>query len=50
MRIMALLGGRVDDPLHINREKIEISQVFIEILGFKGSLKFGRSREMSGAG
>jgi len=37
---MALLGGRVGGPLHINREKIEISQVFIEILGFKGGSKF----------
>ena len=35
MRIMALLGDRVGDPLHTNREKIEISQVFIKILGFK---------------
>jgi len=35
MRIMALLGDRVGDTLHTNREKIEISQVFIEILGFK---------------
>ena len=32
MRIMALLGGdRLGDCLHTNREKIEISQVFIEI-------------------
>ena len=50
MRIMALLGGRVCDPLHINREKIEISQVFIEILGFKGRSKSGRSKGMSGTG
>jgi len=50
MRIMALLGGRVCDPLHINREKIEISQVFIEILGFKGRSKSGRRKEMSGTG
>jgi len=42
MRIMALLGGRVGGYLHINREKIEISQVFIEILGFKGGSKFSR--------
>ena len=48
MRILALLGGRVDGPLHINREKIEISQAFIEILGFKGRLKFGRSRKCPG--
>ena len=46
IRIMALLGGGVGDPLHINREKIEISQVLIEMLGFKGGLKFGRSRGM----
>ena len=38
MRIMALVGDRIGDPLHTNREKIEISQVFIEILGFKGLL------------
>ena len=50
MRIMALLGGRAGDPLHINREKIEISQVFIEILEFKGRSKFGRSKGMSGTG
>ena len=42
MRIMTLLGGRVDGYLHINREKIEISQVFIEILGFEGGSKFCR--------
>ena len=35
MRIMALLSDRVDDTLHTNRAKIEISQVLIEILGFK---------------
>ena len=35
MRIMALLGDRVSDPLHTNREIIEISQLFIEILGFE---------------
>jgi len=35
MRIMVPLGDRVGDPLHTNREKIEISQVFIELLGFK---------------
>ena len=28
MRIMALLGDIVCDPLQTNREKIEISQVF----------------------
>ena len=50
MRIMALLGGRVCDPLHINREKIEISQVFIETLGFKGRSKSGRRKGMSGTG
>jgi len=41
---MALLDGRVGGPLHINREKIEISQVWIEILGFKGGSKFSRSK------
>ena len=35
MRTIALLGDRVSDPLHNNREKIEISPVFMEILGFK---------------
>ena len=35
MRIMTLLGDRVNDPLHTNREIIEISQFFIEILGFE---------------
>jgi len=50
MRIMALLGGRAGHPLHLNREKIEISQVFIEILGFKGRSKFGKSKGMSGTG
>jgi len=43
MRIMALLSGRMDDPLHINREKIRVSQVLIDILGFKGRVKFGWS-------
>jgi len=35
---MALLCDRVGDTLHTNntnREKIEISQVFMELLGFK---------------
>jgi len=50
MRIMALLGDKGDDSLYINREKIKISQVFIEILGFKDRKKFGRSRGMSRAG
>jgi len=31
MRIMALLGDRLGDCLRTDREKIEISQVFIEI-------------------
>jgi len=31
MRIMALLGDILGDSLHTNREKIEISQVFMEI-------------------
>ena len=35
LRIMALLGDRVNYPLHTNREIIEISQFFIEILGFE---------------
>ena len=34
MRIVALLGDRVGDSLHTNREKIEIPQAFIEISGF----------------
>ena len=50
MKIMALLGGRAGDPLHINREKIEISQVFVEILGVTGRSKFGRRKGMSGIG
>ena len=44
MRIVALLGGRVGGPIHINREKTEISQVFMEILGCKGGSKFSRSK------
>ena len=48
MRIMALLGDRVGDPLHTNREKIEISQVFIKILGFKVLPILLGSRGMSG--
>ena len=31
---------RVDDPLHINRERIGISQVFMEILRFGSRSKF----------
>ena len=31
MRIMALVGDRLGDFLYTNREKIEISQVFMEI-------------------
>jgi len=48
MRIIALLGDRVGDPLHTNREKIEISQVFIEILGFKVLPILLSTRGMSG--
>ena len=32
---MALLGGRVDHPLHTGREKMELSRVLIKILGSK---------------
>jgi len=32
MRITALLGGRMDDPLRINTKKMGISQAFLEIL------------------
>jgi len=39
MGIMALLGDRVNDPLRI-RERIGISQVFMEILGFGSGSKF----------
>lgn len=35
MRIMALLSDRVGDPLHINREKMGISHVFIETRGLE---------------
>ena len=35
MRIMALLGDRIGNPLHTDREKIYIYQVFTELLGFK---------------
>jgi len=31
MRIMALLGDRLGDSLYTNSDKIEISQVFMEI-------------------
>jgi len=34
-RNMAFLGDRVDDPLHIDRESIGISQVFMGMLGFR---------------
>ena len=45
---MALLGDRVGNSLYTNREKIEISQAFIEILRFKVSpILLGRKR-MSG--
>ena len=37
---LALLGDGVDDPLHINRERIGISQVFMEVLGFGSRSKF----------
>jgi len=47
MRIMALLGDRVGGPLHTNREKTEISQVFMEIMGIKILVGAGR---MSGIG
>ena len=35
MRIMTLLGDILGDYLYTNREKIETSQVFMEIQGFK---------------
>ena len=41
---MALLGDIAGHPLHTNREKIEISQVFIEILGFKVLPIFTRNK------
>ena len=48
MRIMALLGGIVDDPLHVNREKIGLSKVFTEIVGSRST---GRSvKILVGAG
>jgi len=47
IRIVALLGDRVGDSLHVNREKIEISQVFIEIWEFK---VLPISKGMSGVG
>jgi len=47
MRIVALLGDRVGDSLHVNREKIEISQVFMEIWEFK---VLPISKGMSGVG
>lgn len=34
MRLMALLGDRVDDPLHTNERKYK-SQVFVQTLGLK---------------
>ena len=37
MKIMALLDGIVDDPLHFNREKIGIPKVFMEIVGFRST-------------
>lgn len=40
-----VLLGRVCDPLHTSREKIEISQVFMEILGFKVLGKQGNVRD-----
>ena len=47
MGVMVLLGDGLGDPLHTNREKIEISQVFMGILGFKILVGVGR---MSGIG
>ena len=38
---MALLCDRVGDTPHTNREKIEISQVFMELLGFKVVVRAG---------
>jgi len=38
---MALLCDRVGDTLHTNREKIEISRVFMELLGFKVVVRAG---------
>jgi len=46
MRIMALLGDSVGGPLHTNREKIEISQVFMEIVGIKVLVGIGRMSGM----
>ena len=36
-----VLDDRVADPLHANRERIEISQVFMERLGFKILVEVG---------
>jgi len=38
MGAVALLGGRVDNPLSIGGDKIGISQAFIEILGFRSMI------------
>lgn len=40
MRTMAPSSDRVDGPPYIDREKIRISQTFMEILGFGSRLKF----------
>jgi len=48
MRIMALLGDGLGDSLHTNRGKIEISQVFMEIKGFKMFKFLVEIRGMSG--
>lgn len=43
IRIVALLDGRVDDVLHISREKIGISQIFMGIWGSAVGQNFGGS-------
>ena len=40
MRISALLDNGVDGFLHSGREGIGVSQVFMEILGFRSRSKF----------
>ena len=48
MGIMALLCDRVDDPLHINREKTIVSHFFIKISGFRSGSNFWLIKGMIG--
>ena len=45
---LALLCGRMDDPLHVDGGDVGISQAFVEILGLVGRPKLWHKQENVG--